>query len=97
MNASPMPEPSDLCRGILQYLHDHPDAADSLEGIAAWWLPSMTYSATSDAVQEALAQLVEAHRIARIDLADGRTLYQSIDKVSGSHPAWKPPTPRRRP
>ena len=91
-----MPESSELRQGILQYLRDHPEAADSPEGIAAWWLPSMTYPATSDAVREALAQLVEEHRIARIDLADGRTLYQSVDKVSGSHPAWKPPSPPRR-
>jgi hypothetical protein len=41
--------------------------------------------------------LVEERQIARIDLADGRTLFQSIEKVSGSHPAWKPANSRRRP
>jgi hypothetical protein len=97
MNATPHPQPSLLCHGILHYLQEHPEAADSLEGIASWWLSPTTYSVTAEAVQEALAQLVAEHRIARIDLADGRTLYQSIDKVSGSHPTWTPPTPRRRP
>jgi hypothetical protein len=85
-----------ICQGILQYLHDHPEAADSLEGIAAWWLPSPEHAPALEAVQEALALLVQEHRIARIDLADGRTLYQGIDKISGSHPAWKPSNPRRR-
>ncbi|GLH74177.1 hypothetical protein GETHLI_26790 [Geothrix limicola] len=83
-------DPSELCQGILRYLRAHPEAADSLEGIASWWLPASGYSATTEAVQLALTQLVAEHRIARIDLADGRTLYQSVDKVSGSHPAWKP-------
>lgn len=90
MTASPIPDPSDLCQGILHYLHKHPEAADSLEGIASWWLPQSGYSVTTEAVQEALALLVAERRIARLDLADGRTLYQSVDKVSGSHPAWKP-------
>jgi hypothetical protein len=93
-----MPDPNVLCQGILQYLRAHPDAADSLEGIASWWLPQSGFSVTSEAVQEALALLVAERRIARIDLADGRTLYQSVDKVSGSQAAWKPPTtPRSQP
>jgi hypothetical protein len=97
MNASPISDPSTLCQGILHYLHEHPEAADSLEGIASWWLPPTAYSVTTDAVEEALAMLVATHRIARIDLADGRTLYQSVDKVSGSHPTWTPPPKRRQP
>lgn len=89
--------PSDmnlLCEGILRYLREHPEAADSLEGIASWWLPASAYSQPSEAVQRALDRLVEEHRIARLHLADGRTLYQSVDKVSGSHPAWKPRDPQ---
>lgn len=92
--------PSDLsalCQGILQYLREHPEAADSLDGIAAWWLPRSNHGAPTEAVQEALAKLVAERRIACIDLADGRTLYQSVDKVSGQYPAWNPTKPRRRP
>lgn len=95
MNATPTSDPSVLCQGILHYLRDHPSAADSLEGIASWWLPPSDFSTTQEAVQMALNLLVAEHRIARIDLADGQTLYQSVDKISGSHPAWKPPSPRR--
>lgn len=98
MNASPISDPSTLCQGILHYLQDHPAAADSLEGIASWWLSPAEFSVTTEAVQAALDHLVAGHRIARIDLADGRVLYQSADKVSGSHPAWPLPTdPRSRP
>ncbi len=94
MTPAPVSDPSVLCTGILQYLQDHPEAADSLEGITDWWLPPEKFSVTTKAVQEALDLLVSQHRIARIDLADGRTLFQSVEKVSGAHLAWKPPTPR---
>lgn len=97
MNASPTSDPSSLCQGILHYLQDHPAAADSLEGIASWWLPPERYSVTTEAVQAALDQLVAEHRVARFELADGRVLYQSSEKISGSHPAWTPTDSRRRP
>lgn len=97
MNTSPPSDSSALCRGILRYLQEHPAAADSLEGIASWWLSPAEFTVTAEAVQAALDQLVADHRLARIDLADGRVLYQSADKVSGSHPAWTPTDPRRRP
>jgi hypothetical protein len=28
----------EVARDILHYLHEHPDATDTLEGIAQWWL-----------------------------------------------------------
>lgn len=97
MNASPTSDPSALCLAILNYLQDHPAAADNLEGIASWWLSPAGFSVTAESVQAALDQLVAEQRVARIDLADGRVLYQSAGKVSGSHPAWTPNPPRRRP
>lgn len=97
MTAAPASDPSVLCTGILQYLKDHPEAADSLEGISDWWLPPWKYSVTTKAVQEALDLLVSQRRIARIDMADGRTLFQSVDRVSGAHLAWKPPSPKDEP
>jgi hypothetical protein len=96
MTPIPPSDPRAIGQQILAYLSAHPEAADSLEGVASWWLPEVGCSATLEAAQEALALLVAEGRITRIDLADGRTLYQSVDKVSGSHPAWKP-TPRRDP
>jgi hypothetical protein len=89
MTAGPSPDPKAIGQSILTYLQAHPDAADSLEGIASWWLPRTSHLETLEAVQTALGQLVAEQRIARIDLADGRTLYQSVDKVSGAHPTWK--------
>ena len=48
---------SRVARAILQYLHNNPDAQDTLAGIAEWWLPKrITTQATT--VKEALALLI---------------------------------------
>jgi len=86
MTATPPSPPNALCLGILAYLQAHPEAADSLEGIATWWLPAPAFAATSESVLEALRLLEAEHRIARIELADGRTLYQRVHKTPGPHP-----------
>lgn len=92
MSSPPPTNSRALGESILRYLREHPGAADSLEGIASWWLPQSGHSASHEAVQEALDLLAASRRIARIELADGRVLYQSVDKPSsGTHPAWKPP------
>lgn len=75
-----------ICDRILHYLHTHPEAADSLEGAVAWWLPQEGLTVSREAVQRALDRLVELRSIARIPMADGRTLYQRADKASGPHP-----------
>ncbi len=81
MNPQPSPDLSALCQGILNYLQAHPQAADNLVGIAAWWVPSPGPAGSAEAVQAALTLLVAQQRIARIDLPDGRTLYQRVGKV----------------
>lgn len=95
------PEPSSstraLCQEITRYVQNHPEAADSLEGIVAWWLPDRDRRCTADHVQEALAQLVSEHRLVRLDLADGRTLYQSADKRPAPRPATRSTPSRRQP
>ena len=55
MSADPA---SRLAREILAYLSDHPDARDTVEGIATWWVASRGVEADSPAVRVALADLV---------------------------------------
>jgi hypothetical protein len=49
---------SHIARAILDYLLEHPDAQDTLAGIAEWWLPEEKIKTRSVVVKEALDQLV---------------------------------------
>ena len=44
---------------ILAYLHDHPDAQDSLEGIMQWWLLEKHLTSHARQLREALNRLVK--------------------------------------
>jgi Fe2+ or Zn2+ uptake regulation protein len=45
-------------QAILEYLRKHPDAQDTLDGIAEWWLPEENVKTRTATVEEALSQLV---------------------------------------
>ena len=44
---------------VVRYLAAHPDAADTVEGIARWWLARQRYDDARDLVAEALVRLVD--------------------------------------
>jgi hypothetical protein len=60
---------------ILAYLEAHQAAADSLEGIVAWWLPRQRYVEARDLIQESLNRLVARGLIKTTRLPDGTVLY----------------------
>lgn len=48
-----------LAEDILRHLTDHPDAADTVEGILQWWLPHVPAKVKTAEVQSALDALVK--------------------------------------
>ncbi|HGX91840.1 MAG TPA: hypothetical protein ENK35_00835 [Candidatus Tenderia sp.] len=46
-----------IAKEIEQYLTDHPEAADSVEGIASWWLPRQRIHYEVEMVKGALEYL----------------------------------------
>ncbi len=50
---------SEISQEILQYLRKHPDASDTLEGIAEWWLLSQRITHTLKRVRTAVLELLE--------------------------------------
>lgn len=68
---------------ILKYLGAHPQAADTVEGIANWWLPRQRYEDEVQKVQQALDELVERGLVARTTLADGTILYEHMGEHAG--------------
>ena len=60
---------------ILQYLKEHPEAGDTLEGIAKWWVLLQQVNNSVDAVQTALQSLTTNGLIVERKGPDGRAVY----------------------
>lgn len=65
-----------LSEEIMQYLDKHPHAADSLEGVARWWLRRETTGRMDGGLQAAMDQLVSKGLIAVSVLPDGTRIYK---------------------
>jgi hypothetical protein len=60
---------------VMQYLHRHPQAADTAAGIQRWWLAPTMGEVSIDDVEQALEQLVAGGQVARRDSAWSATTY----------------------
>ena len=60
---------------VLAYLTQHPDAADTLDGIVSWWLPLQRYETERRRIENALGHLVERGQLRCDRLPGGATLY----------------------
>jgi hypothetical protein len=61
---------------ILEYLIDNPNAQDTLDGIAEWWLLERTIKQQTLAVKEALSLLVAERLVLARKGIDCRTYYK---------------------
>jgi len=66
---------SRVVEAIEAYFARHPDAADSAEGIASWWLAGAGIEARADEVLGALAVLAERGTVVARRMPDGRLIY----------------------
>ena len=48
-----------ICYNILEYLNENPQAQDTLEGIAQWWLLQQQIKRSTSLIQNLLNELVE--------------------------------------
>ncbi len=64
-------------RAIEHYVACHPMAADSVTGIAQWWLAEMATDVPLENVLSALERLVLQHVLVRTVLADGSAIYRA--------------------
>jgi hypothetical protein len=60
---------------VVSYLRNHPDAADTLEGIVLWWLPLQRYEIGKARIERVLAQLIDAGILRGDQLPGGNKLY----------------------
>ena len=72
-----------LATAIRSYLREHPNAADTLEGVARWWLAGGAGEAWLSTVQRAIEQLVKRGEMVGQTLRDGTVIYE---RNKGNHP-----------
>ena len=61
---------------ILSYLVQHPDARDTLEGIAEWWVFAQKIDTRTLQVKEALGEMVSRRLVIERKGRDGRSHYR---------------------
>ena len=77
MTTSSNERAEEVAHVVARYLLAHPDASDTLDGIARWWLSRQRRDDARDLVQAALDLLVERGVVERRTTADGVTLFRS--------------------
>jgi len=64
---------------ILRHLQEHPDVADTADGIIGWWLPRTGYEDAPDHIDAVLEDMVARKRVRAWKKPDGEFLYQRGD------------------
>lgn len=62
----------ELTEAIIQYLQEHPQASDTLEGIAEWWIMRQQVQVDVDALNTVLRELTKAGFLEEIGEGDNR-------------------------
>jgi len=68
-------QPSPIAQDILAYLIEHPQAADTLEGIIQWWILEQQIKRWSTQIEAALTELVAKKLIIKRKGSDGQIHY----------------------
>lgn len=71
-----MKKQEELACRLLGYLEKNPDAGDTLEGIASWWLEQQRVEQVVDEVADALDSLVEEGVVRVYKLQSGTSIYK---------------------
>ncbi len=71
-----MSKKEELARRLLDYLEKNPDAGDTLEGIADWWLEQQRVEQVVDDVADALDYLVQKGAVRVNTLQGGTPIYK---------------------
>jgi hypothetical protein len=71
---------SHVAKAILAYLLEHPDAQDTLAGVAEWWLPEQETNTQLAIVKDALDQLVTQELVLERRSKDLQTHYRINDQ-----------------
>ena len=76
VKSSPCPQLGSVALRILDYLSTHPDAQDTAEGIAEWWLLEQRVHNVITDVKKAIAELLAQGLVLERSGRDGRVHYR---------------------
>ena len=65
-----------MAREILAYLNEHPDAQDTLDGIAQWWSSRSAIRYDRAALEQALGELTRQGMIMEINVQGSAPMYR---------------------
>jgi predicted transcriptional regulator len=71
----PITNKSKIGKEILTYLVEHPEAQDTVEGIAEWWLLEQRIREQISVIEKALSELVDKGFVLEQSGRNGRTRY----------------------
>lgn len=77
-----------LARQILIYLDSHPAAADSLNGVARWWLADSSLNTDFDTLSQALDDLVDRGLVLSRSTPDGQVIYSRTAPGDDAKQGW---------
>lgn len=68
----------DIASAISRYLTSRPDACDTIDGIARWWLARQRYEDSLLLVQEALDHLESSGEVLKLPMPGGKVAYRRL-------------------
>lgn len=62
---------TELARAVMDYLAEHPQAMDNVQGIAEWWVTWRQVQVEIEILRRVLQHLVDKDLLEKIDSAEG--------------------------
>lgn len=87
MNKLQGSELEDVARAIRRYISSRPNATETVEGVARWWLVRQRYEDSVETVQEALNYLESSGKVTKLQIPGGKVVYCSPSslKIKNHH------------
>lgn len=76
MNAIEQENVQEAAEVIRRYLEVRPNAAETVEGVAKWWLTRQRFDDSVELAQEALDLLEGSGKVVKFHLAGGKVMYR---------------------
>ena len=77
MNRLEGPELQDVASAINRYISSRPNATETVEGVARWWLVRQRYEDSAEVVQEALNYQESQGKVTKLKVPGGKVVYCS--------------------